>query len=66
MSFWKKKLTKKGTTEQNNQPNILEAFAFSVVNVNSKITVEYFEDFENLIILNILKDKSLAFWAHLL
>ena len=32
-------------------------FAFCVVNVNSTIIFEHFEDLKNLIILNILKDK---------
>ena len=53
-------LPKKGNSnrKQNEQSNKLQAFAFGVVNVNSTIVFEHFEDLKNLIILNILKEKS--------
>ena len=35
----------------------LQAFAFCVVNVNSMVVLEHFEDPKNLIVLNILKEK---------
>ena len=47
----------KKVTEQNNQSNKLQAFAFCIVKINSTIVFEYFEDLKNLIILNILKEK---------
>ena len=50
-------LSKKGTTEQNNQSNKLQAFAFFLVNVNSTIVFEHFGELKNLIILNILREK---------
>ena len=44
--------------QNNNQSNKLQAFAFCVVSVNSTIVVfEDFQDFKNLIILNILKEN---------
>ena len=49
-------LLRKGATEQNNQSNKLQAFAFCVVNVNETIVFKHFEDFKNLI-LNFLKEK---------
>ena len=36
----------------------LQTFAFSVVNVNSIVVFEYSEDLIDLVILNILKLKS--------
>ena len=54
--FWPH-LPKKGTTEQNNQSNKLQGFAFCIGNVNSMIDFEHFGDLKNLIILNILKEK---------
>ena len=36
----------------------LQASEFCVVNVNSTVVFKHFEDLKNLIILNILKEKS--------
>ena len=43
----------------------LQAFVFSVVNVNSTDVFKHFEDLKDLIILNILKEKllCLASWV---
>ena len=39
-------------------PNkLLQVFAFCVINVNSTIVFEHFEDLKNLIIFNIFKEK---------
>ena len=40
----------------------LQAYAFYVVNVNSTVAFEHFEDLKNLIILNILKEKLFVFY----
>ena len=56
-------LPKKGTTEQNNQSNKLNAFAFCVVNVNSTIIFEHFKDFKNLLILFRIRGRGERGWA---
>ena len=40
-----------------------QVFPFCIVNVNSAVVFEHFEDLKDLIILNILKEKYLASWA---
>ena len=35
----------------------LQALAFRIVNINSSVVFKHFEDFKDLIILNILKEK---------
>ena len=63
--FWTKftpKVYFRLKTEQEVQR--LKAFAFCVINVNSPVVFEHFEDLKNLIILNISKEKlSLTSWA---
>ena len=58
LSFWTKFTQKRyfqSKTEQAVQG--LQAFDFYVVNVNSTVVFEHFEDLKDLIILNILKEK---------
>ena len=55
-------LSKKDTTEQNNQSNKLQEFAFCIGNVSSTIDFEQFGDLKNLIILNNLKEKLVNSW----
>ena len=57
-SFWAKFTQKRYfqlKTEQIIQ--VLQAFAFCVVNFYSNLVSKYFEDLKDLIILNILKEK---------
>ena len=64
LNFWTKFTQKRyfqSKTEQAVQG--LQAFDFYVVNVNSTVVFEHFEDLKDLIILNILKEKYLASWA---
>ena len=55
-------LAKKGTTEQNNQFNKLQAFTFCVVNFNSMTVFKYFEDYILSLFWTFEKRKSLASW----
>ena len=62
LSFWTKFTQKRyfqSKTEQAVQG--LQAFDFYVVNVNSTVVFEHFEDLKDLIILNILKEKLVMF-----
>ena len=58
LSFWIKFTQKRYfqlKTEQAVQGP--QAFAFSIVNVNSAVVFKHFEDLKDLIVLNILKEK---------
>ena len=64
LSFWIK-FTQKGYFRSKTEQVVkgLQALAFCVVNVNSTVVFKHFEDLKNLLILNILKKKSLVSWA---
>ena len=57
LSFWTK-FTQKMYFQSKKEQAVkgLQTFAFCVVNVNSTVIFEHFEDLEDPIILNILKE----------
>ena len=62
VSFWTK-FTKKKYFQSKTEQAVegLQAFVFYVVNVNLTVVYKHYEDLEDLIILNILKEKLVMF-----
>ena len=54
-------VSKRGTLQEQQAVQGLQAFAFCVVNVDSTLVSKHFEDLKNLIILNIL--YGITSWA---